>query len=125
MVLSKHETCKKSKLLLITKYECLDCLLLGGYIADKWGGKWIWGISLLASSLLTMMIPAAAYISPTLIVTVRILTGVAQVPVLKSSRIVLYQKCLVVGLRKMNYLNENFFRGKKLPVLRILKIRFL
>lgn len=52
--------------------------LPGGVLADKFGGKWVYVLSVLPSSLLTMTIPTAAQVHPYLVVLSRILCGLAQ-----------------------------------------------
>ena len=50
-----------------------------GMIAEKFGGKYVFGIGLLINSILTLLSPVAARSSASALIAVRSLTGFAQV----------------------------------------------
>ncbi|CAH1775915.1 unnamed protein product [Owenia fusiformis] len=50
----------------------------GGWLASRYGGKWIFGIGVLVPALLSMLTPVLARISVDLIIAVRVLEGMAQ-----------------------------------------------
>ena len=52
----------------------------GGYLADRFGGKWVFGACTLGSSVVGTFVPTAANIHPTLLVFTRALQGVFQGP---------------------------------------------
>ncbi|XP_047415333.1 probable small intestine urate exporter [Sciurus carolinensis] len=53
-----------------------------GYMAGVWGAKYVVGIGLLASSVLTLFIPLAADAGVALLIVLRVIQGIAQVMVL-------------------------------------------
>lgn len=53
--------------------------VFAGSLADKFGGKWIWGCCLLLSSVFTLMIPWAANEGVVFVIILRALCGVSQV----------------------------------------------
>jgi len=52
--------------------------LPGGWFATRYGGKWIYGIGVLFTAVLTLLTPIAAQIHIGLLITVRILEGIAE-----------------------------------------------
>ncbi len=59
-------------------YGYITTQLLGGRLAELFGGKILFGVGVLCTSVLTLVTPAAADISPYLLITVRILEGVGE-----------------------------------------------
>lgn len=51
----------------------------GGILADHYGGKNVFGLGILGTSLFTLLGPVAARTSVDLFIIVRVLTGVAEV----------------------------------------------
>ena len=51
----------------------------GGWLASKYGGKWVLGFGVLWGSILTLLTPIAATYSPYLLVVLRLLIGLGQV----------------------------------------------
>ena len=49
----------------------------GGLFAEKFGGKWVFGLGVLLPAILTLLTPIAAYHSFTMVVVVRVLEGLA------------------------------------------------
>ena len=47
----------------------------GGYVAEKFGAKWVFGLGVLLPGVLTLLTPMAAYHSLTTIVAVRVVEG--------------------------------------------------
>ena len=47
----------------------------GGYLAEKYGGKWLFGVGILLTAVLTLLSPAAAYASKEWFIAVRFLEG--------------------------------------------------
>ena len=47
----------------------------GGYWAEKFGAKWVYGLGVLLPGILTILTPLAAYHSLTMIVALRVLEG--------------------------------------------------
>ncbi|GAB6019084.1 hypothetical protein CHUAL_000708 [Chamberlinius hualienensis] len=50
----------------------------GGILADKYGGKWPFGIGIGVSAICTVLIPTAAYVNVALVVALRVLCGLSQ-----------------------------------------------
>lgn len=48
-------------------------------IADRFGGKWTSGIGILISSVVTLLMPTAAYLEVKLLIALRIICGISQV----------------------------------------------
>ena len=51
----------------------------GGLIAEKYGGKWLFGIGTLITSVLTLLTPLAAEAGTVVFIIVRILEGLGEV----------------------------------------------
>jgi len=63
----------------ITEYMESICLQVsGGWIADHFGGKWLFGGSVLLSSVVALMTPDAARKSIVLLIILRVLSGVGE-----------------------------------------------
>ena len=63
-------------------YGYIFTQLPGGWLATYLGGKWVFGIGILITSLLTIITPFAARQSVYLLVAVRIVEGIGEVNVL-------------------------------------------
>jgi ACS family sodium-dependent inorganic phosphate cotransporter-like MFS transporter 5 len=50
----------------------------GGMLAERYGGKWVFGLGCLVTTLLTLITPIAAYQSRTLLIIVRVLEGLGE-----------------------------------------------
>jgi MFS family permease len=50
----------------------------GGILAERYGGKWILGLSIACSSLLSMALPPIAYMGKVAFITTRVLQGVVE-----------------------------------------------
>ncbi|CAF1344084.1 unnamed protein product, partial [Didymodactylos carnosus] len=59
--------------------------LIGGYLSERFGGKWIFGCGILGAGLLTMLIPIAAKTHVGFLIVVRVLIGVFEGPAFPSS----------------------------------------
>jgi MFS family permease len=53
--------------------------MLGGFLAEKYGGKWVYGIATGSSAMLGLLSPTMARINISLLVMVRALQGALQV----------------------------------------------
>ena len=51
----------------------------GGWLAERVGGKWVFGVGVVMTSLLTLLTPLAAFTNIWLLVTVRVLEGFFEV----------------------------------------------
>ena len=51
----------------------------GGILAEKYGGKYIFGLGTLFTAVFTLVTPVAARSSTTALIVVRVLTGLAEV----------------------------------------------
>ena len=55
------------------------CLQIpGGWLADRFGGKWLYGGSILLSSVISLLTPAAARIHIVLLIILRVLSGLGE-----------------------------------------------
>ena len=70
-------------------YGYIFTQLPGGWLATYLGGKWVFGIGILTTSLLTIITPFAARQSVYLLVAVRIVEGIGEVNILFLSLSVL------------------------------------
>jgi ACS family sodium-dependent inorganic phosphate cotransporter len=59
-------------------YGYMATQVLGGYLADKFGGKWVFGAGALGWSIFTLLTPLAAKTHFGLLIAVRVLLGVAE-----------------------------------------------
>ncbi|XP_064597743.1 sialin-like [Liolophura sinensis] len=59
-------------------YGYVTTQLIGGCLADKFGGKWLYGVGILTTSVLTIFTPLAARTSPYLLIGIRVLEGIAE-----------------------------------------------
>ncbi|XP_040563687.1 sialin-like isoform X2 [Lepeophtheirus salmonis] len=50
----------------------------GGYLAEKYGGKWLFGLGTLSTAILTILTPLAASLGITALVVLRIIEGLAE-----------------------------------------------
>jgi len=60
-------------------YGYLITQVPGGWLANKYGGKWVYSVGMLLCSFMTVLTPVAAKASPYLLVAARILEGLGQV----------------------------------------------
>ena len=60
-------------------YGYLGTQVLGGWLAKRFGGKWVLAIGVLVTSILTMLTPIAAKTSFYLLLAVRVFEGLAEV----------------------------------------------
>ena len=51
----------------------------GGMLAEKYGGKWVFGLGCLGTTILTLVTPIAAYHSLGMLLAVRVLEGFGEV----------------------------------------------
>ena len=51
----------------------------GGWLAERIGGKWVFGVGVAVSSLLSLFIPLAAFTNVWLLVAVRLVAGIFEV----------------------------------------------
>ena len=51
----------------------------GGYLAEKYGGKWLFGIGVLVTAILTLLTPVAANAGVSAFIAVRVLMGLGEV----------------------------------------------
>jgi MFS family permease len=58
----------------------LTTQLLGGYLAERYGGKWVMGPAVFLSSILNFLLPTFAEMSLHSLLAVRILQGALQGP---------------------------------------------
>ena len=63
-------------------YGYIFTQLPGGWLATYFGGKWVFGIGILVTSVLTIVTPFAARQSVYLFIAVRVLEGIGEVNVL-------------------------------------------
>jgi MFS family permease len=67
-------------------FICLKTYLLAiGNLAERFGGKWIFGGGILLSGIFTLLTPLAARIDYKMLIAVRILIGMASGPVFPSA----------------------------------------
>ena len=62
--------------------------LLGGYLSERFGGKWVLGVSTFGCGVLSMLIPVMAKVggdNPLPVFTVRVLQGLFQGPALPAT----------------------------------------
>ena len=60
-------------------YGYLITQIPGGLLAQRVGGKWVFGVGVVMTAILTLFTPLAAYGSVWLLVTVRVLEGFFEV----------------------------------------------
>jgi len=60
-------------------YGFLVTQIPGGWLAQRVGGKWVYGMGVLMTSLITLFTPLAADVSVWLLVAVRVLEGLFEV----------------------------------------------
>ena len=60
-------------------YGYLSTMMLGGWLAGRYGGKHVIGAGLIVSSIATLLIPAAVRINQYLIIVLRIIVGMSSV----------------------------------------------
>ena len=51
----------------------------GGWLAARYGGRWIFGLGIVMTAILTLLTPVAAYTNAWLILVVRFLEGLFEV----------------------------------------------
>ena len=51
----------------------------GGWLSERIGGRWIYGIGIVMTAVLTLLTPVVAYISVWLLIAVRVLEGFFEV----------------------------------------------
>ena len=51
----------------------------GGYAAERYGGKWVYGMGTAVSAVLTLLSPIAANTSATLFIMLQVMAGLGQV----------------------------------------------
>ena len=56
----------------------------GGYLAEKYGGKWLFGIGTFITAFLTLLTPLAAKAGTTPFIALRVLEGLGEVSTLIS-----------------------------------------
>ena len=57
----------------------LTSQVIGGFLADKFGGKHVIGFGLLVSIIANMLIPVCARINPYIVIGLRVIIGMASV----------------------------------------------
>jgi ACS family sodium-dependent inorganic phosphate cotransporter-like MFS transporter 5 len=57
----------------------------GGYLAEKYGGKWLFGIGTFITAFLTLLTPLAAKSGTTPFIAVRVLEGLGEVSTLAET----------------------------------------
>ena len=60
-------------------YGYMSTQILGGRLAERYGTKWLFGGSILISSVLSLFTPLAAKWSPYALIALRITGGIAEV----------------------------------------------
>ena len=60
-------------------YGYLITQIPGGWLSDKYGGKWVYGIGMLICAIMTVLTPIAARTSYYLLVAARVIEGLGQV----------------------------------------------
>lgn len=94
----------------------------GGILAERFGGKWVFGIGTLLTALFTLLTPVAARSSTTALIVVRVLTGLAEVALFlffpclfsTSGTLLFY---LQFGLQGVTYPSVNNLLSKWVPTL--------
>ncbi|CAF1352641.1 unnamed protein product [Adineta ricciae] len=66
-------------------YGYITTQIIGGNLAEKFGAKWIFGGSILVSSILTLLTPLAARVDYRLLVAIRVIIGMASGPAFPSA----------------------------------------
>ena len=51
----------------------------GGWLAEKFGGKWLFGLGVLGTAVLTLLTPVAAKLSVGTLLAVRVVEGIGEV----------------------------------------------
>jgi len=60
-------------------YGYITTQIPGGWLAEKFGGKWLYGLGILCTAILTLLTPIAARTHVYLLLAVRILEGIGEV----------------------------------------------
>ena len=63
----------------LNKRHCNENFYLGGYLAEKYGGKWFLGLGSLVTAVFTLLTPIAAKHSTTALIAVRVIEGLGEV----------------------------------------------
>ncbi|CAF1524391.1 unnamed protein product [Rotaria magnacalcarata] len=66
-------------------YGYISTQIIGGNLAERFGGKWIFGGGILISSILTLLTPLAARINYKLLIAIRVIIGMASGPAFPSA----------------------------------------
>ena len=66
-------------------YGYIATQVYGGVMAEKYGGKWIFGIGTFATALLTLMIPMVSSGGKTAFMVIRVLQGLGEVRMDKAA----------------------------------------
>ncbi|CAF1348080.1 unnamed protein product [Adineta ricciae] len=66
-------------------YGYITTQIIGGNLAEKFGAKWIFGGSILVSSILTLLTPLAARVDYRLLIAIRVIIGMASGPAFPSA----------------------------------------
>lgn len=66
----------------------------GGILAQKYGGKHVFGVGIFLTAVLTLLTPLAARIGPAYMIGVRVLEGIGEVSVIKHLRQIVLIKFL-------------------------------
>ena len=94
----------------------------GGWLAERVGGKWVFGVGVVMTSLLTLFTPLAAFTNVWLLVAVRILEGFFEV-CMKLIILYSYSKerasYLIISSHYFTITSENLRSGKILITRRV------
>ncbi|CAF0896316.1 unnamed protein product [Rotaria sordida] len=66
-------------------YGYISTQVIGGNLAEKFGGKWIFGGGIFIASILTLLTPLAARIDYKLLIAIRVIIGMASGPAFPSA----------------------------------------
>lgn len=65
-------------------YGYIITQILGGWLADKFGGRRVWGVCVVISSIVTLLLPVCARTNVILVYVLRVLLGLATVSIYGS-----------------------------------------
>ena len=60
-------------------YGYIATQIPGGYLAEKYGGKWLFGIGTFMTAVLTLLTPVSAYAGTEWFIVIRVLEGFFEV----------------------------------------------
>lgn len=68
----------------------------GGYLADRFGGKWVLGLGCLGTTALTLVTPIAAYNSLAFLLAIRVVEGFGEVELWRNNALKLLLPIIII-----------------------------